>query len=80
MTRGPRSESSAYADIVIVGAGHAGARCYLWGARRRRVVGGVVRNGFEMVNGPGLMRDVGAPAGVVSAPRRRFLLHPCAPA
>lgn len=61
-------------------AGHAGARCYLWGARRRRVVGGVVRNGFEMVNGPGLMRDVGAPAGVVSAPRRRFLLNPCAPA
>ncbi|WEK41475.1 MAG: FAD-dependent oxidoreductase [Candidatus Brevundimonas colombiensis] len=26
MTRGPRSESSTYADIVIVGAGHAGAQ------------------------------------------------------
>lgn len=57
----------------------AGAGCYLWSARRRQMVGGVVRNGFEMVNGPGLMRDVGRPAAVVPAPRRRFGANPCAP-
>lgn len=58
----------------------AGAGCYLWSARRRRVVGGAVHHGFEMVNGPGLMRDVGRPAAVVPAPRRRFVANPCAPA
>lgn len=58
----------------------AGAGCYLWSARRRQVVGGVVRHGFEMVNGPGLMRDVGRPAAAVPAPRRRFVSSPCAPA
>lgn len=58
----------------------AGAGCYLWSARRRRVVGGAVRNGFEMVNGPGLMRDIARPAAIVPAPRDRFTAAPCAPA
>ncbi|CAA7614535.1 conserved hypothetical protein [Candidatus Terasakiella magnetica] len=50
-----------------------GIGCYLWGARHRRVVGGVVQNGFEMVNGPGLMKDIGRPAIVLPAPRARFI-------
>lgn len=51
----------------------AGAGCYLWSARRRRVVGEVVGSGFDMVNGPGLMKDVGRPSAVVPAPRQRFV-------
>ncbi|TAN56765.1 MAG: hypothetical protein EPN20_18280 [Magnetospirillum sp.] len=50
-----------------------GIGCYLWSARRRRVVGGVVQSGFEMVNGPGLMKDIGRPAIVMPAPRSRFI-------
>lgn len=50
-----------------------GIGCYLWSARRRRVVGGLVQSGFEMVNGPGLMKDIGRPAIVVPAPRSRFV-------
>lgn len=49
-----------------------GIGCYLWSARRRRVVGGVVQSGFDMVNGPGLMKDLNRPAIVVPAPRSRF--------
>jgi len=49
-----------------------GIGCYLWGARHRRVVGGLVQGGFEMVNGPGLMKDIGRPAMVLPAPRSRF--------
>ena len=49
-----------------------GIGCYLWSARHRRVVGGVVQGGFEMVNGPGLMKDIGRPAIVLPAPRARF--------
>lgn len=52
--------------------GAAGKSCYLWSARRRRVVGRAVRNGFAMVNGPGLMKDVGRPVVVMPAPRDRF--------
>ncbi|WP_156520840.1 hypothetical protein [Magnetospirillum moscoviense] len=54
-------------------ATQAGAGCYLWSARRRNVVGEVVGSGFDMVNGPGLMKDVGRPAAVVPAPRQRFV-------
>ncbi len=50
-----------------------GIGCYLWSARHRRVVGGVVQSGFEMVNGPGLMKDIGRPAIVMPAPRARFI-------
>jgi len=50
-----------------------GIGCYLWSARRRRVIGGLVQSGFEMVNGPGLMKDIGRPAIVVPAPRARFV-------
>jgi len=49
-----------------------GIGCYLWSARHRRVVGGVVQSGFEMVNGPGLMKDIGHPAMVMPAPCARF--------
>lgn len=49
-----------------------GVGCYLWSARRRKVVGGVVQGGFDMVNGPGLMKDIGRPAMVLPAPRARF--------
>jgi hypothetical protein len=49
-----------------------GIGCYLWSARRKRVVGGVVQGGFEMVNGPGLMKDIPRPAIVLPAPRARF--------
>lgn len=55
-------------------ADYHGIGSYVWSARRRRVVGEVVQSGFEMVNGPGLMRDVGRPAVVVPAPRQRFAL------
>ena len=50
-----------------------GIGCYLWSARHRKVVGGVVQGGFEMVNGPGLMKDIGRPAIVLPAPRARFM-------
>lgn len=50
-----------------------GIGCYLWSARHRKVVGGVVQSGFGMVNGPGLMKDIGRPAIVLPAPRSRFL-------
>ncbi|EME68556.1 hypothetical protein H261_17933 [Paramagnetospirillum caucaseum] len=49
-----------------------GIGCYLWSARHRKVVGGVVQGGFEMVNGPGLMKDIPRPAMVLPAPRTRF--------
>jgi hypothetical protein len=50
-----------------------GIGCYLWSARHRKVVGGVVQSGFDMVNGPGLMKDIGRPAMVLPAPRARFM-------
>ena len=49
-----------------------GIGCYLWSARHRKVVGGLVQGGFEMVNGPGLMKDIPQPAIVLPAPRSRF--------
>ncbi|KIL98607.1 hypothetical protein CCC_02057 [Paramagnetospirillum magnetotacticum MS-1] len=49
-----------------------GIGCYLWSARHRKIVGGVVQGGFEMVNGPGLMKDIPRPAMVLPAPRTRF--------
>lgn len=49
-----------------------GIGCYLWSARHRKVVGGVVQSGFDMVNGPGLMKDIPRPAIVMPAPRSRF--------
>ena len=49
-----------------------GIGCYLWSARRKRVVGGVVQGGFDMVNGPGLMKDIPRPAIVLPAPKTRF--------
>lgn len=60
-------------ESLQTSASQAGAGCYLWSARRRHVVGEVVGSGFDMVNGPGLMKDVGRPAAVVPAPRNRFV-------
>lgn len=61
-------------DLLQVSTDRAGLGCYVWSARRRKVVGGVVGGGFHMVNGPGLMRDVAHPAMVVPAPRDRFVI------
>lgn len=61
-------------DLLQVSAGRAGLGCYVWSARRRKVVGGVVGGGFDMVNGPGLMRDVARPSMVVPAPKERFVM------
>lgn len=49
-----------------------GIDCYLWSARRKRVIGGAVQSGFRMVNGPGLMADLRRLATVMPAPRVRF--------
>ena len=43
--------------------------CYLWGVRRRRVLGGAIGVGYGMVNGLGLMSDIGEPAAVLPLPR-----------
>ncbi|RAU20594.1 hypothetical protein CU669_17615 [Paramagnetospirillum kuznetsovii] len=60
-------------DRIQESTARDGIGCYLWSARRRRVVGGVVKGGFGMVNGPGLMKDIPRPAMVVPAPRSRFI-------
>lgn len=59
-------------DLLQDSTRQAGLGCYVWSARRRRLVGGAVSSGFDMVNGPGLMKDVGRPAMVMPAPRERF--------
>jgi len=46
--------------------------CYLWGVRRRRVLGGSIGLGYAMVNGPGLMSDIGQPAAVVPVSRQNL--------
>jgi hypothetical protein len=56
------------------GAEQSGVKVALWGARRRRVIGRLIADGFEMVNGPGLMKDVGRPVHVVPAPRSRMTM------
>jgi hypothetical protein len=48
-------------------------RAYLWGIRRRRLLIGSVLCGFNLVNGPGLMRDVGVPNHIVPVPRELLL-------
>lgn len=45
---------------------------YVWGARRRKVIVGAVGQGFSMVNGPALMKDIPRPAKVLPAPKSRF--------
>ena len=46
--------------------------CALWGARRRRVVVGLVLGGYRMVNGPGLACDLARLGCVLSTPREQF--------
>jgi hypothetical protein len=46
--------------------------CALWGARRRKVVVGLVLGGFRMVNGPGLACDLARLGSVLSTPREQF--------
>ncbi|MDO8607553.1 MAG: hypothetical protein Q7R40_13530 [Phaeospirillum sp.] len=36
--------------------------CYVWGVRRRPLIAKVVRSGFSLVNGPGVMCDLSRPA------------------
>jgi hypothetical protein len=61
---------------ALAGFREVAERCrlpaYVWGARRRKVVVGAVLGGFAMVNGPGLMKELGRPAKVLPAPRSRF--------
>lgn len=47
--------------------------CYLWGARRRKVIVGAVQLGFAMVNGPALMKNIPKPARLLPAPKSRFV-------
>ncbi|CAA7612186.1 hypothetical protein [Magnetospirillum sp. SS-4] len=35
--------------------------CYVWGVRRRPLIARVVQSGFSLVNGPGVMCDLGHP-------------------
>ncbi|MBF0561248.1 MAG: hypothetical protein HQL37_04345 [Alphaproteobacteria bacterium] len=42
-------------------ASHAGYGCYLWGVRRRPLIAKLLRAGIAMVNGPGIMSDIGHP-------------------
>lgn len=59
-------------DGIEGDARRAGLGAYLWSARRRNLVGSAVDHGFAMVNGPGLMKDVGKPAIVVPAPKSKL--------
>jgi hypothetical protein len=38
--------------------------CYVWGVRRRPLIARIVRAGFSLVNGPGVMCDIPAPRAV----------------
>lgn len=54
---------------------HAFARandmaCYVWTVRRRPMIAGIVRSGFSLVNGPGVMCDVSQPFRAGAAPSR----------
>lgn len=40
----------------------AGLASYVWGLRRRPLIARVIRAGFSLVNGPGVMCDLGCPA------------------
>jgi hypothetical protein len=55
-------------------AGWAGLKTYVWSIRRRHALVGAVQGGFDMVNGPALMKDLPRPAKVLPAPRARFTL------
>lgn len=46
---------------------------FVWGVRRRKVIVGTIGGGFNMVNGPALMKDIAKPAKVVPAPRALLL-------
>jgi hypothetical protein len=54
----------------------SGLGVYLWGVRRRALVVGAVQDGFAMVNGPALMKDLAKPAKTLPAPKARFTLAP----
>lgn len=50
-----------------------GQTCHLWGVRRRPVIARLVADGFRMINGPGLMADVGQPSAILPAPRKTLV-------
>jgi len=43
-------------------ARQANTACYVWGVRRRIMISRLVEGGFSLINGPGLMCDLGRPA------------------
>jgi hypothetical protein len=44
-----------------------GLACYVWGVRRRPLVARLVRNGFSLVNGPGVMNAIPSPCAIPAA-------------
>lgn len=59
-------------DQMHDAADHHGIGCYLWSARRPRLISNAVLTGLDLVNGPGLMDDVPRPAMVLNVARDRF--------
>jgi hypothetical protein len=58
-------------DQFRAAAVSARAACYVWGVRRRPLITRIVQAGFSLVNGPGIMCDVGHPGpAVTSSPER----------
>ncbi|MEW5726249.1 MAG: hypothetical protein AB1918_00345 [Pseudomonadota bacterium] len=58
---------------LLTQAEQAGTGTFVWGVRRRKVVAGAVAAGFDLINGPALMKDIARPAKAVPAPRARLL-------
>jgi hypothetical protein len=50
-------------------ARQARVACYVWGVRRRPLIARLVRAGFSLVNGPGIMADVSHPQPAEGAKR-----------
>jgi len=62
-------ELFARLDLFREAARKARLASYVWGVRRRPLIGRLVRAGFSLVNGPGVMCDLGRPM-LPSAVRR----------
>ncbi len=50
-------------------AARRGLGSYLWSVRRRRLLVGAILCGYNMANGPGLLKDLGQPAAFIPASR-----------
>lgn len=53
-------------------ARRAHLHCYVWGIRRRLVLGRAVMSGFAMANGAALMKEVAAPSAPMALARSKF--------